>query len=481
MSLGGKIHLYSSVLFACLLIAANTTVYVVFSGMMVNREMAQLSAETEQAAMALRGAGEGEGIQELLRAYRPLEGMLGVVHEDRAQRDYAVTSATETELVREAAVYYGERQQKKLSIGGRSYGFVALPVIMADGAVASVQATSSMEELMNWLGVLRLVLISVSAAVLIPVAISSGVLVRLLLRPIADMTRTMKRIIGSGEFARLRRTGKSRDELSEMGDTFNEMIGLLEESFMRQEQFVSNASHELKTPLTIIASYASLMKRRGAERPELLEESAEAIHSEAVRLKGMTEQLLQLATSRREWKAELSGVALLAFARQLAATFSNVYGREVTVEYPAMETEMAAVAKGMADGLEEEGAERPDDGGPVGLADPDMLKQLLLILLDNARKYSADAIALRIGSAGARCYIAVGDKGEGIPEAELALVFERFYRVDKARTRDGESAGGAGLGLSLGCELAKAMGAKLELSSVLGSGTTATVWMQIAS
>jgi signal transduction histidine kinase len=452
MKLGSKIHLYSSVLFAILLIAANSTVYFVFSGMMVDREIGKLAAETDIAATALRESAEPAAIRELMRAYVPLEGMLALVSGDGGQADYLVTSANETELSRESAVFYAERMEEKIDIGAGQYGFVSLPVIAADGSIVNVQATASMKELMELLGLLRIVLLGVSAAVLVPVVISSGVLGRVLMRPIADMTRTMRRIIGSGEFARLKRKGKSKDELAAMGETFNEMIGLLEESFLRQEQFVSNASHELKTPLTIIESYASLIKRRGSDRPELLEESVDAIHSEAVRMKGMTEQLLLLATARRAWQAETEQVDLLPFARQAAATFGKVYGRDVFMNIEGESNAMFTTD-----------------------TDPDMLKQLLLILLDNARKYSSEPIELRLGSDGERRCLTVADRGIGIPESELPHVFERFYRVDKARSRDGEAAGGAGLGLSLAKELAKAIGAELTLSSVYGEGTIATI------
>lgn len=457
MKLGSKIHLYSSVLFAILLIAANATVYFVFSGMMIEREIGKLAAETDIAAAALRSAAEPAAIRELMRAYVPLEGMLSLVSEDGGPADYLVTSADETELSSEAAFFYAERKEEKIEIGTGQYGFVSLPVIAADGSIVNVQATASMNELMELLGLLRIVLISVSAAVLVPVVISSGVLGRVLMRPIGDMTRTMRRIIGSGEFARLEQKGKSKDELAAMGETFNEMIGLLEESFVRQEQFVSNASHELKTPLTIIESYSSLLKRRGADRPELLEESVEAIHSEAVRLKGMTEQLLLLATARRAWQAETEQLDLLPFARQAAATFGKVYGREVNVNVQGESADRMFIE-----------------------TDPDMLKQLLLILLDNARKYSGDTIELRLGRSGKHRTIAVIDKGIGIPESELPHVFERFYRVDKARSRDGETTGGAGLGLSLAKELAKALGAELTISSVQGEGTEAAILLPIA-
>ncbi|CAM4214202.1 signal transduction histidine kinase [Paenibacillus endophyticus] len=449
MKLGSKIHLYSSVLFTVLLLIANATVYTVFSKMMLERELDKLAAETKQAAAALRLADQPAATTELLRAYVPLEGMLQWVPEAENGSGILVTSASETDLSNEKAVYSAEQTQKRLKIEGKSYSFVSIPIIGANGDVANVQATESLEELMELLQILRLVLVSVSAAVLVPVLISSGLLGRIVMRPISAMTRTMRQITRSGQFMRLKQEGKSRDELVEMGETFNDMIGLLAESFMRQEQFVSNASHELKTPLTIIESYASLLKRRLRDRPELLEESIEAIHSEAVRMKGLTEQLL-LAMPRSEWKIEREPLDLLPFAEQAVAFFRSAYGREIHV-----------VLQG-------------EDSVTV-MTDQDKLKQVLFILLDNARKYSNDRIEIELGRADKDSYLRVKDLGIGIPAEELSKVFERFYRVDKSRSRDQEPIGGTGLGLSLGKELADAIGVKLVLESIQGKGTTATI------
>ncbi|MFD2875173.1 histidine kinase dimerization/phospho-acceptor domain-containing protein [Paenibacillus rhizoplanae] len=131
----------------------------------------------------------------------------------------------------------------------------------------------------------------------------------------------MREIQRSGKFRRLPLEAHSKDELVEMGHTFNEMIGLLESNYVKQEKFVSDASHELRTPLTVIESYASLLKRRGRDHPELFDESVEAIHSEAVRMKEMTEQLLLLAKHPEQWDLELKVMDLEALARSSAKAF----------------------------------------------------------------------------------------------------------------------------------------------------------------
>ncbi|OMF24974.1 hypothetical protein BK133_22130 [Paenibacillus sp. FSL H8-0548] len=450
MKLRTKTHLYSSVLFAILLLVANLTVYFIFYSLTLDRELDQILAETQQASMAIREADNNIATVELLRAYVPLNGMMRIVNERNKDKFTVplVTSSTETVLSDQSAVFYPKRQALRIEINGKSYGFVSIPFIGADGNVANVQATKSMEELMTLLGILRIVLLCVSAAVMIPTIISSGILGGLIMRPIAAMTKTMQEVARSGKFVKLKQDGRSKDELVEMGETFNEMIGLLEISFSKQEQFVSNASHELKTPLTIIESYASLLKRRGQQRPDLFMESVEAIHSEAVRMKVMTDQLLLLAKPHRHWLLEMNRIELLPLVEQTITSFRNTYQREITL-FPV------------------------GDKPLIAFTDTDLLRQLLFILLDNARKYSRDEITVKVGTNISSSFIEVTDRGIGIPAAELPLVFNRFYRVDQARSKEAEQEGGAGLGLSLAKEISEVIGAKIMLESREGEGTTA--------
>jgi len=450
MKLRSKIHLYSTVLFAMLLLAASVTVYLVFSRLTIQRELDQLSGETIQAAEAIRKTSGEPALKELLRAYVPLNGMIRIVEEQGPGHGLMVTSSGETELSKLTAVYDSRKKTERITIDEKSYGAVSIPVIAADGSVINVQAVENMEELVQLLRILKIVLVFVSAIVLIPVIISSGVLGSVIMKPISAMTKTMQDIAGSGKFMRIKQEGRSKDELYAMGETFNEMIALLESNFTKQEQFVSNASHELKTPLTIIASYASLLKRRGMDRPDLFLESVEAIHSESQRMKDLTDQLLLLARPHQEWKLHFVQAELLPLAEQAAAAFRRAYGRTLELQAP--------------------------DGLPIyAYTDVDKLKQLLFILLDNARKYSTETITIRIEPKGSRSLIQVIDRGIGIPEEDLPYVFDRFYRVDKSRSKGEEITGGSGLGLSLALEISKAIGAKLELMSIEGKGTTAEI------
>lgn len=444
MKLRSKIHLYSSVLFAALLVLMNLAIYSMFSRQLTDNQLNQATAETAKIASEMRRAGSSVATPELLRAYVPVEGMLRLLAPD-GSGPAPVTSGSEQEISRVKPEYHKDRVSEIIKVSGRSYAFVTAPIIWADGIVMNVQMTKSMESTMATLRMLRIVLAGGAALALLPLLLSSRVLSGLIMRPIVQMTATMREIKDSGKFSRLTLEESSRDELVEMGQTFNEMIALLESNFLKQEKFVSDASHELRTPLTVIESYASLLKRRGLTHPELFNESVEAIHSEAIRMKELTGQLLLLAKHHDHWDVAMKVIDLEELACASAKVFRSAYGREVTVN---------------------------TKGQVKGYSDEAKLRQLLFIFLDNARKYSDEAITINLETSGQECIIVIVDRGIGIPREELPRVFDRFYRVDEARGRQG---GGAGLGLSLAAEIAGAIGAKLSMESVEGAGTSVMI------
>ncbi|WP_091012532.1 sensor histidine kinase [Paenibacillus amylolyticus] len=451
MSLRSKIYGYSSVLFAVLLIAVNLSVYIVFERMSIDNEVNRVEAEAESIVKGVRQSAGSIPPDDLLRAYAPVNGMLRIVNEDGTSSPVTTTAASE-QLSKLPYKYESEKKSEYTQVEQIGYVWVSVPVIWPDGEVVNVQVTESIAETENRLSVLRTVLVAVTIIALIPAIISSRILANRMTRPIQQMTRTMTDIQSSGQFKRLPLEEGSKDELKTMGQTFNRMMDLLESNFERQERFVSDASHELKTPLTIIESYASLLQRRGKERPEVFDEAVEAILSESVRMREMTEQLLLLAKQPEQWNVQLERVDITRLATESTRAFREAYHREV----------------------------RCVDPGPIwAISDESKLKQLLFILLDNARKYSEDAIEVRLEAEGQECRIRIVDTGIGIREDELKKVFDRFYRVDPARTRS-LGASGSGLGLSLAKELAGAVGARIELTSTEGEGTEASIILPIS-
>ncbi|MED3789244.1 HAMP domain-containing sensor histidine kinase [Peribacillus frigoritolerans] len=444
MRLRKKINLYTAVLFIFLLLLMNVSIYFVFSNLMMVNEMNRAKAETGKIAFDVSENVNNISPNDLLRAYLPIDGMIGIVIEGQ-RKGTAVTSNSEKQLSNRNSSFYPGEKSEIITYQQKKYVFVSNPIVWGDGSVVNLQITKSMSATEEMLAVLRIVLIAVTIIAMIPVLISSTILSNFIARPIRSMIDTMKEIQTSGQFKRLSLEEKSKDELVEMGKTFNHMIDLLQANFEKQEQFVSNASHELKTPLTVIESYASLLKRKGLERPDLFDESIEAIHSEAIRMREMTEQMLLLAKHQEKWNIEKENVNLTDIMAELAKVYKNAYNRTVEIYG--------------GDAIE-------------AVTDVQKLKQLLFIFLDNARKYSDELISVYIGQTSNEAYIRIEDRGDGIPKAELPKVFDRFYRVDKARNR---KQGGSGLGLSVAKEIADAIDVRIEMDSLEGRGTIVTL------
>ena len=447
MKLRNKINLYTAFLFALLLLLINITVYYSFNKLILDSELSTANMEMKKVS---ENVGKSLGsIPEdtLLRSYVPINGMIQIVTEDNKSFS-AVTSPGESNLSKRKSVFYSNEVSKTIEYQSNPYTFESMPIILQDGRIANLQIIKSMETATDNLSILRLVLFMVTLLALIPVLISSRFLSNLITKPVTSMIKTMTEIRQSGRFKTIKLEGKSKDELFQMGQTFNHMIELLEVNFEKQQQFASNASHELKTPLTIIESYASLLKRRGLKEPQLFSESIEAIHSEAIRMKEMTEQLLMLARNQEQWNIELDQVNLHELINQTVNAFKNAYNRDIKL---IEENETPLIIK----------------------TDEKKLKQLLFIFLDNARKYSDEIISVAAGTEQDEVFIKIIDRGIGIQEDELSKVFDRFYRVDKARSR---KQGGSGLGLSIAKEIADAIGVRLHLESKLGVGTTATLF-----
>src|SRR5699024_5347668 len=213
--------------------------------------------------------------------------------------------------------YYDSEKYTTIKIGKDFYIFVSVPMITEKGEVANLQLMESLEITSHILNILRVILIIVTALAMIPVFIFVHILSKIISKPILSMIGTMNDIQKSGEYKRIPLQKQSKDELYQMGTTFNAMIEQLEKNYDNQEQFIMNASHELKTPLTVIESYSDLLKRRGMEQPELFNESIEAIHSEAIRMRELTEQLLLLTKNDATWKMKLQSVSVVKLLHEI--------------------------------------------------------------------------------------------------------------------------------------------------------------------
>ncbi|MBY0097017.1 sensor histidine kinase [Mesobacillus maritimus] len=449
MKLRNKINLYTTVMFIVLLILVNLSIYLSFSKMMLDSEVERTVAEAKQAMNGINQVNSTVDLQNILLAYVPVNGMMQIVDKE-ANPGVGVAVPNQQDLREKPVRFHHKEVQTIVEYNNIPHAFVSIPMISRDGEVVELQVTENLESTAEMLNTLKLVLIIVTILAMIPVFISSSLLSNFITRPITSMIATMRDIKGSGQFKRIPLPKQSKDELYQMGETFNNMIELLEVNYEKQGQFISNASHELKTPLTVIESYASLLKRRGKDQPELFDESIQAIHSEAIRMKDLTQQLLLLARNEQHWLLEKEEIHLNEVVKEAVRSFEKAYNREVELK---QETEV------------------------VINADLQRFKQLFFILMDNARKYSEERIVVKISSSKDQAVVSVTDRGIGIPSGELEKVYDRFYRVDKARSR---KTGGFGLGLSLAKEIADAMEATIALESVEGLGTTAKISLPLS-
>ncbi|BBN93394.1 histidine kinase [Deinococcus grandis] len=272
------------------------------------------------------------------------------------------------------------------------------------------------------------------------------------LLPLRRVQRAAERIGGQNLTERVP-VPQTGDEVESLATALNAMLGRLEGSFEAQRRFTSDASHELRTPVTAISGHASYLLRRTSPTGQQ-QESLKIIQSESERLTNLIASLLQLARSD-------SGALTL----QRGPVFSALLLSDIV-------RELAPLAQAQHTALTSAGEDVTFE------ADADRLKQVLINLVSNALKAGAQTVTLRSERVGAEVRLSVQDDGPGIPADQLERLFDRFYRLEDSRSRD---QGGAGLGLSIARGIVDAHGGRIWLDSEVGRGTTAHVQLPIGN
>jgi heavy metal sensor kinase len=313
----------------------------------------------------------------------------------------------------------------------------------------SLVIMAPLEDVDHELWDLRTVLLSAVPVVLLLSGGLGYVLARKALAPMDRLRRSTDEITADRLDRRLP-VINPQDELGRLSKTFNAMIGRLERSFAEIRRFTADASHELRTPLTAIRTEAevALTKPLGVvEHQQLLG----SILEECDRLTRLTDQLLALAREdARAGHQAHEPLDLANLVRDVAETMRPL-----------------AEAKGLRLSVDRNGIAQVH-------GDPTRLREVFLNILDNGIKYTPEGgeVEVRIGRQSSNAVVVVQDTGAGIPSEHLPHVFDRFYRVDKARSR---AEGGTGLGLSIAQSIIAAHGGRIELASTPGQGTTFTV------
>lgn len=424
------------------LFAGNTIVFLAFLYFSKDRLETSLENSAEQLAESV---GSGDALfsdpEPILHTHVPHVPDEGMIRLFNAQHQKAYVKADEEDLLAIKPVFPKD-DQTRIVKGEDFTAIVASRPIMENGKyVGMLELSMIPEDLFEDIRLLLTILLG-STAILIVLAAFVGVKTSgLFLKPVSTMMKTMADIEENGRFEKIPLAPDHHDELYQMALTFNAMIERLEAMFKKQEQFIYDASHELKTPLTVIESYAAMLRRWGKDDPEILAEGIAAISDESRRLNSIAEQLLALARSE-DVSYALQPVDAASLCRQTARRLSQSASRSISVK-----------------------AEKP---GLYAWANEEKFVQVLVILLDNALKYSRSPVQIEVGSDHDFVTVTVIDQGTGIPKEDLPHLFERFYRVDKARTR---GTGGTGLGLSIAHSIMNQHGGEIRMESEEGKGT----------
>jgi len=332
---------------------------------------------------------------------------------------------------------------------GKSLRFVTQR-IEANGRVFRVQTGLPLDPVNQMLILFRRYLLMFAPLLLLAAALGGFLLSRKALAPVDAITRTARGINAINLSDRLERL-TTGDELQRLSDTLNDMLGRIEHAFIRVTQFTADASHELRTPISLIRTEAEIALRRSRGDAEY-REALRHILLEAERTSGLLEELLSLARadSGRE-TLRIASVDLSAVIREVCEPWRELMAaRNLTF-------------------IREVGGEEV-----TVLGDRNALQRLLTVLLDNAAKYTPPpgTVELRLETRGSIAAFRVRDSGIGIPREEQSKVFERFYRVDRARTRDSK---GAGIGLAIAQWIVQQHGGSITVQSSPGEGSTFVV------
>lgn len=279
------------------------------------------------------------------------------------------------------------------------------------------------------------------------------------LRPLKSVAAATEQIGRTGDLSSRLPHVHTKDEVGRLAESFNGMLARVEDAYRKlaesleaQKRFVADASHELRTPLTTIRGNAGFLLGR-AEVSEADRRSAlEDIAVESERMSRIVQDLLTLAHADAGVHLDLSGVDLTAIVEDVGRRARRLYtDRRLLVEEATTE----ATVRGNADAL----------------------SQLLWILIDNAVKHTPEhgEIRLRLAARGGRAYVTVADTGCGIPETDLARIFDRFYQADSAR-----SSGGAGLGLAIARWIVDEHGGRVTAHNNPRGGATFRVELPLA-
>jgi two-component system, OmpR family, sensor kinase len=341
----------------------------------------------------------------------------------------------------------GKNSYETFTVGGKHpIRVITMPILLEGKLINLVQVGTSLEAVQETLRNLKIFLFTAVPSVLILAALFARFMARRALKPISRIIDTAREIGQGQELSKRIPVLKIKDELGQLALTFNEMMNRLENSFAQMRQFSSDASHELRTPLTVLKGQNELIlskQRKPEEYQEVISSNLEEINY----MSKVLEDLFVLSKSdENQVNLDCKQVDLRALVEEVCK-HAEILAEEKNIKIIFAFLEPTEI-KG----------------------DEVRLRQMVWNVLQNGIKYTQRGGELKISLQNENEFalLTIQDTGIGIPEEDLPQIFNRFYRVDKARTRD---EGGSGLGLSICRQIAEAHKGKIEVESKLGVGT----------
>jgi two-component system OmpR family sensor kinase len=332
-------------------------------------------------------------------------------------------------------------------------GVYAAAITTDAGIIGAIVYISQAEEIYEGLRSIRLKIMLWLGVIALLALLMSVFVVRTITGPIGELNEGISRMARGDLSSRVKVRGKN--EFAQLAIAFNSMSERIEQFDKARNQFVSNASHELKTPLSTMKILTETLLYQEAYDAGMQKEFLGDVNKEIDRLSGIISDLLTLVNF------DSGGVKLK--------------GEEVRLSLVVQEQTQRLMPLAREHGISMDCAVKdPCDT----LGDATKLQQVFYNVIDNAIKYTprGGRVAIEIGRSGRRAIVKVSDTGVGIPEADLPHIFERFYRVDRARSRE---TGGTGLGLSIVRQILMMHGGDITAASKENAGTTFTIELPI--
>lgn len=351
------------------------------------------------------------------------------------------------------------RHMKMMSVKGFSGLVGQAPIYTEQGhkLLGYVQVTNAMTEYKAARTRFIMILLVLVISAMFVASIFSYLLADILLRPIIGLNKTMRAVRSDPQSDERVEVTRRNDELSDLSELFNDMLDQMQRYIDQQQQFVGDVSHELRTPVAVIQGHIEMLQRWGKDDPEVLEESLSAAMQETKRMQSLVTEMLDLT------RAEQIQITMNHETSDIKEVVNQVFN-----DFKMIHPDFTFILD--------------DDVRNHAYSQiyRNHLEQVLIILLDNAVKYSVNRkeIHLSLSSSGHVAQIAVQDFGEGISQENVDRVFNRFYRVDKARSRN---KGGNGLGLSIAKRLVEAYHGKIGIESAVGTGSIFQIELPLIS